>query len=329
VPQLSAVPLGRLSYGNVVHMLVSSISPKHDSTWFAAKMTQVQFEALAVKCNRTSALNGLSTVPHFINLQLSQSPLNPDIATWAINSWNTENVLRLSRSLFTGDALRTSLQWAFPQAYYSVYSLTQAFLLALGYSDHTHKSVISRFGYLATQGKYPDCLAFTLSSYKPFLKTKLNPIKLRSTTFYDPSDSKVVDSQIYQFLSGTRCEDLSDKKSGMRIKTKKGRPKKGFSKADWIETANKLGPTSLLSLLYRKRIKANYRDIETFFAKNMSPEVVFDSLITIVDSINVVHEAYLFKLIGQQEFERMSVSVRVPQNIFFSQRYAAVLGAAA
>jgi hypothetical protein len=38
----------------------------------------------------------------------------------AAHGWNTEMLLRQNSRTLDGDGLRNSLQWAFPQAYYSV-----------------------------------------------------------------------------------------------------------------------------------------------------------------------------------------------------------------
>ena len=56
----------------------------------------------------------------------------------------------------------------------------------------------------------------------------------------------------------------------VKIKTKHGKRKTSFSADDWQQVSRNLGATSLLSLLYRKRLKANYDAIETLLADELN-----------------------------------------------------------
>jgi hypothetical protein len=59
-----------------------------------------------------------------------------------------------------------------------------------------------------------------------------------------------------------------------------------------------LGPTALLSLLYRKRIKANYQDIDTFLHSELQPEPLYKHLLGIVGGVNFVHEVFIARALG-------------------------------
>ena len=88
----------------------------------------------------------------------------------------------------------------------------------------------------------------------------------------------------------------------MGIKTKKNKIKKRYSSEDWKKVSDSLGYTNILSLLYRKRIKANYHDIDTLLNPSLDPNVAYNNLIHIVEMMNMVHEAFIIKGIGEKKF---------------------------
>jgi hypothetical protein len=231
--------------------------------------------------------------------------------------------------MFENEALRNSLQWAFPQAYYSTYAITVAYFVSAGFTERSHRAVIAKYGHLAIEGKYPRQIGFVLEGPPTnYQHHNLSPACLRGSLHFDPANSGIVDAQIMQFLNGTRDDDLHEKKRDMKFKTKDGRPKHGFNKQDWIRTSDKFGPTSLLSLLYRKRIKANYRDIETFLAKNLDPAAAFDSLISVVDCTNCVHEALIRKLVGSEFYEALVSRTDAQSHSFLHNRLTSIRSAA-
>ncbi|HEX8548480.1 MAG TPA: hypothetical protein VF691_16075 [Cytophagaceae bacterium] len=76
------------------------------------------------------------------------------------NGWNTEKILHLNKKLFEDSSNSFALQWAFPQAYYSTFSLTLAYFQAIGHQQLSHTSVLKQFSKLVTEGKYPDVISF-------------------------------------------------------------------------------------------------------------------------------------------------------------------------
>jgi len=61
-----------------------------------------------------------------------------EVRKWATNGWNTERILRLTADLLPSDQLENALQWAFPQAYYSVFALTLALYKTTGQTETSH-----------------------------------------------------------------------------------------------------------------------------------------------------------------------------------------------
>ncbi len=116
---------------------------------------------------------------------------------------------------------------------------------------------------------------------------------------------ETIDNQICQFLKSTR-EVMSDNKAPkMKFKAKNGKPRKNLTPQMWEKVSDSIGYTTIMDLLYRKRIKANYLDIETFNAKEFKGEEVLSNLCSVINRLNLTHEAYIAKAIGIEEYEKM------------------------
>jgi len=271
---------------------------------FSAEMTQYQFEAIECKLEEPTVLTQLGNLDYLNNIQMSNSCDILDVEKWLKNSWNTERLLRFTRDSFTGNSLSFSIQWAFPQLYYSVFSSILAYYRVVGFTERSHSSVIRKFGMLTNEVKYPVAISFRAFGGKNniiFTDTNLTPgyeaIRFVST---DPDS---VNNQICQFLRSTRKIDLANKKSNIKIRNSKGTGNKSnFNHEDWENVSNKLGHTNLLSLLYRKRLKSNYRDIDTFLSEHLNATTLFNSIVNIANIFNLIHESYIIKAIGQTRY---------------------------
>jgi len=272
----------------------------NDPRKFAAKMTSRQFAALAMRLE----LPGLTSATQRLldTREASSSGVcnRAVVGRWLVNGWSTECLLAHNlRALSEPEVLRHSLHWGFAQAYYSVFALTLGYFQVVGFTESKHRAVIRRFAQEVVAGRYPPAVAFALSGKKSLVYTGLRATSLPTTLAFDPSDPDTVDGQLAQFLRATREIDLANKKKDHKFTTKRGGRKKAFRESDWEEVSNKLGPTALLSLLYRKRIKANYDDIDTFLHSEIHPHQLYGHLLAIVESMNFVHEAFILKALGQ------------------------------
>lgn len=277
-------------------MTIGSL-PK-DDVYFAARMTNIQFEALACRLEPSRIASQVkqhlaSRVPR----RGQQANVN-DVSKWLVNGWSTERLLRTNAIMLKGDALRHSLHWAFPQAYYAVFAVTQAYFRSVGYTESAHTSTIRKFGMEAQAGRYPPALCCYADGRAPKGFAGLSHTKLPHSLHFDPNDPGTVDGQIAQFLGATRDLDLDSRKGDFKFKNKNGTPRKALRLAEWDKVSQGLGPTSLLSLLYRKRIKANYRDIDTFLHHELDPEKLYRNLLRVVSAFNVTHEAMIGAAIG-------------------------------
>ena len=270
----------------------------------AAITTNNEFAALAIKIQPDAGLRELRQLPYFLSLAPRPFADASTIRNHLINGWNTERILRITANSLTADALPSGLQWGFPMAYYSVYSIALAYFKVAGYTESSHTSVIRKFGSLVAQGKYPQSVSFFASGHRPCVFSGVKRDS-RFSTLSKPCNAEEADKMIACFLSGTRKQDLEEKKKDLKLVTKSGKRKRAFRSDDWSQVAERLGRTSLLSLLYRKRIKANYRDIDTFLSPKIDGTGIFSSLQQIVNSLNLIHEAMIARMTGVDEFEKL------------------------
>lgn len=269
---------------------------------FAARMTNIQFAALALHVSCDSIADQLAS--HIA----SRRPVRGKLADaavvrkWLLNGWNTEQLLRANRQSLTEDALRHSLHWAFPQAYYSVFSLVLAYFNSVGFSEESYASVIRKFGAEAASGKYPIPFRALAEGHPPAARG-LNGMKLPHSLYFEPNNQESIDAQLAQFLCATRRIDIRQKKGDFTFKTKKGTRRKSFGPEEWKQVSDGLGYTSILSLLYRKRIKANYRDIDTFLHPDLDADRLYLQLLRVVSNLNLVHETMIACAMGLSVLE--------------------------
>ena len=102
------------------------------------------------------------------------------------------------------------------------------------------------------------------------------------------------------FLKATREMELKDRRIDMKkeFRTKKGKLKRHLTKENWEKVSGNLGYTTVLNLLYRKRIKANYKDIEPFLSNNINAQEVYDNIIKITSLLNFIFEIYSARALG-------------------------------
>lgn len=278
-----------------------------DNDFFAARMTEAQFGALKAFMPIDRAVKDAERLASTLRRRKVDPSTSAEIRKWLFNGWNTEHILAMSDSLIDGVG-GAILQWAFPQSYYSCFASLNAFNAARGTPEIRHHSLIKRFANDAKSGFYPAGISFGVDSTieSPQYFGISNPSARMHSLSFDHESEASVAQQIVQFLRSTRKTELRNRKEqytkmrkGSPIQLKSGRPRVKYRKQDWDLVAKRVGPTALLNLLYRKRIKSNYRDIDTYTAEAMDPAPVQTSLRHIVFVFSAVHEIMLTGLIGK------------------------------
>ena len=142
----------------------------------------------------------------------------------------------------------------------------------------------------------------------------------------DLENINTVNNQICQFLKSTHELQLAEKAKQMKFETSKGKRKKKLSKENWDIVANKIGRTNLYNLLYRKRIKANYQDIDIFTYKRLRGNDILNYLIEIVNVLNTINELIIAKALGTNSYKSLhQLAVKGINHDFVKNRFNLIL----
>jgi hypothetical protein len=278
-----------------------------DPIWFKAEMTHRQFASLSHKLINAELENEILNLDFFANRLEKAKNINlEDVEKWLKNSWNTENVLIQNRTIIENTGQSFAMQWAFPQAYYSTFGSLLAHFKAIGYTQESHTAVLKQFAVLIEQNKFPESICFYCTGGKKnfdFVNIeKPNDVKHMD---FDTNNIKTIDNHICQFLRATREIKMDEKAPDLKFKNKKGQKRKSLNNAMWQIVSSSIGHTTIMDLLYRKRIKANYQDIDTFSSTQFKGIEVLTNLSNVVSKLNLINETYIAKAIGLDLYEAM------------------------
>lgn len=295
-----------------------------DELWFSAEMTNRQFASLAHKLDCADIENEIINLDFFVQRLKKSEVMNlVEVEKWLKNSWNTENVLNQNRSVIENTGQSFAMQWAFPQAYYSTYGSLLAHFKALGYTQESHAGVMKYFSFLVEQNKFPETICFYCTGgKKDYRYVNIEKPNSLTSMAFDLGIMKTIDNHVCQFLKATRDIKLDEKAAQLKFQNSKGQLRKKLSTAMWQRVSQSLGHTTIMDLLYRKRIKANYQDIETFSSKYFKGLEVLSNLSTIVSKLNLINETYVAKAIGIDKYENIlsqhlkNVNNEIVQNRF-------------
>lgn len=286
---------------------ISIDAQENQELWFRAEMTHRQFASLSYKLVNADIENEIINLDFFANRLEKAKKLNLDeVEKWLKNSWNTENVLVQNKSIIENTGQSFAMQWAFPQAYYSTFGSLLAHFKTLGYPQESHTAVLKNFSLLVEQNKFPESISFYCTGGKKnygFVNI-VKPIDVASIDF-DTDNIKTIDNHICQFLKATREIKLDEKAPDLKFKNGKGQRRKKLSSVMWQKVSNVLGHTTIMDLLYRKRIKANYQDIDTFSSSQFKGIEVLANLSAVVSRLNLINETYIAKAVGLDNYEAM------------------------
>jgi len=303
------------------------LSKEENDLWFKAEMTHRQFAAISQKLKNSEIENEIINLDYFNQrIKKAKNIKLEEVEKWLINCWNTESVLNQNKTIIVDTGESFAMQWAFPQAYYSVYGSLLAHYKALGYTQESHTAVIKHFSLLVEQKKIPECISFYCTGSKRNL-TYVNiskPGKINSIEF-DPENIDTIENQICQFLKATREINLIDKSKDLKFKNKNGQSRKNLNSEMWQNVSLSIGHTTIIDLLYRKRIKANYQDIDTFSCTHFKGIEVLSNLMTIVGKINLINECFISKAIGIKDFhEILKKHLRNVNNEIIKNRFETI-----
>lgn len=279
--------------------------------YFRSEMNDLQFKALAHRLTQADIENEILNNKYFWRkLNLSRKHSKEEVEQWLKNSWNTERVLALNRSIINDSGQSFCMQWAFPQAYYAVYGSIMAMFKTVGFTESSHTSVLKKYASMMISEKLPESIGICCDGINgAFIFHNIVKPEIKTGNMeLDLLDEITVDNQICRFLIATRKLRLDDKKGDFKSKfrTKKGGYRTKFENEHWQQVSDALGPSSIIDFLYRKRIKGNYEDIDTYSCEYFNGGSVLRNLIKVVDRIKLVNETYIAKAIGYNRFEAIA-----------------------
>ncbi|WP_299706869.1 hypothetical protein [uncultured Pontibacter sp.] len=276
---------------------------EEDNLKFRADVTHNQFLALSTKLNQADLENDMVNSKYFVNLRGAKNPPLPEIDKWLKNSWNTEKVLAENKTVIENTGQSFAMQWAFAQAYYTTFGSFLAHFKAVGHTENSHSAVLKKLGKLMGESKLPLSMSFYSTggrNHIDFVNIS-KPCGIKNLQI-ELEKEETINNQICQFLKSTRELRLKEKVSDFKFITSKRKPKKSLNFLDWKKVSDSLGHTTIMDLLYRKRIKANYDDIDTFNYNGFKGLDVLNSLCCITNRLNLVNECYIAKAIGIEQY---------------------------
>ncbi|MBC8349085.1 MAG: hypothetical protein H8E24_10770 [Verrucomicrobia bacterium] len=286
-------------------MLIPRREPDRTEDDWAALTTANQFKALGLYAEYCySQTDSLSRYRALLRIRSKNQLDIPRIRQLLINSWNTERLLRSTSNNFSGPGSGFVAQWAFPQSYYAAFNSTLASFSALGFTERSHAAVRKKVSDLASHGALLGELNVVIDGGLKDLKTQgiSSTIQDFHPSRWNGPDIEEVKRHLISFFRSTRKMHLEDKKPDLKIRTKDGKKlKKSFRYEDWERVSSALGKTSWLCLLYRKRIKSNYRDIDTFLSPRFETEAVLGGLVDFTNVFNLINEINIVNHLGSEE----------------------------
>lgn len=229
------------------------------------------------------------------------------------NSWSTENAFHLAIS--DPEFYKFALHWHFPQAYYSIYLSMTAFHETQGIANDNHEKSIKLFGNSIKDGHYPKSISYYANGgYNNFSFHGLNVNGCKDFNSVSRINNlEDAEMQIASFLKSTRKQNAENKRNrgakefskNKAFQNKDGELVKRFTKKHWDFIYNKIPETTLLNLIYRLRIKANYHDIETFINADLDFKAFHEKIGKVISYLNFVHEAYFSKAVGIEVYEEV------------------------
>lgn len=257
----------------------------------------------------------LKRIPFYNSIKIKNTDFKIDnVRKLLWNSWSTEYAYKIGDKIDNDEYYKFSLHWNFPQAYYSVYLSMTAFHETQGIANEQHEKSIKLFGNSVKHGHYPSAISFYSHGlkdqfeYSGFKKFKGFPKNNSVLSNIDCLEDAEI--QLATFLKTTRKKNAEDKKKRLnkndrRFHNKKNEFSKSFRKRHWDIIYKTIPATSVFNLLYRLRIKANYRDIESFVNADIDFKSFHSNLGDLIYYLNFIHEAYIAKAIGIEKYQKI------------------------
>ena len=226
--------------------------------------------------------------------------------------WSTEYALRATAELGDADYLRHALHWTFPQAYYAIFHLLEAFLHTRGIKSRAPAVVAREVGRLVVRGAYPRAVGYYAAGHYPDFSVQRLPLAAYKPALSLAGKDLEAQAQIGQFLRTTRKLKATAVRQQVQANphtairsTRTGQPLTKWKPQHWQALTWRLGYTTLFDLLGRLRISATSREIDRYVEAEIDFKHFHDSLLTIVRYLNGVHETYVAQALGLARYQEV------------------------
>ncbi|MGB3778057.1 MAG: hypothetical protein WA960_06835 [Tunicatimonas sp.] len=226
-----------------------------------------------------------------------------------LNSWNTEYTLRSSAQATNESYLRHTLHWTFPQAFYSVQESLLAMLRLHGITVRQPERVIAEGSKLIARGAYPQAVSFYATGHPHQPRMRRLPYGRLNPSLQLLTSEPEAQRQIGQFLRTTHRQRAQQVRQAVQaneqiaLRTRTGKVLKRFDERHWQQINWRIGYTTVFDLLARLRISPGHREIERFIEADIDVALFHKSLLSIVEYLNFVHEAYVVWAVGTDAYQ--------------------------
>lgn len=229
---------------------------------------------------------------------------------WLLNAWNAEFTLRTTAANPDENFLKYALHSTFPQAYYSVLYSAKAFLSIQGINVNAEAIMRQIINGYVVKGWYPKSVSFYAEgpvghyTLHHLLDSDEQALLLPIQT------PKQAEAHVAQFLKTTR--NLSARAFRQRLqanpekalRTKTGKILTKFGVRNWEQIANSMGVTTYFDIMARLKVSGSQRELERFVEADIDIAQFHHSLLNIVKYLNFVHECYIAKAVGIEQYSQ-------------------------
>lgn len=294
-------------------------APQTDSeTWRKSIPAQVflnYFHAIAYHIGQAASdATPLRQLPYFRDTPATSltDAEQAEVVRLLHTGWSTEYALRATAELGDENYLRNALHWTFPQAYYAIFGVLEAFLHTRGIRSRNAAVVAREVGRLVVRGAYPRAVGYYAAGHYPDFAVQRLPLGA-----YRPGLSlagKDIEAQanIGQFLRTTRRLKATSVRQQVQANpntairsARTGQPLDKWKPQHWQQITWRLGYTTLFDLLGRLRISATSREIERYVEAEIDFRHFHESLMTIVRYLNGIHETYVAQALGLEKYREV------------------------
>ncbi len=297
----------------------SEAEPNTDpETWRKSIPAQVflnYFHAIAYHINQTDDGNGVRHLPFFRDAAAAPA-LADDEAAEVVRllqtGWSTEYALRATAELGDENYLRNALHWTFPQAYYAIFAVMEAFLHTRGIKSRNTAVVAREVGRLVVRAAYPRAVGYYAAGHYPTFSVQRLPLAAYKPGLHLAGKDIEAQAQIGQFLRTTRRLKATAVRQQVQANpntairsARTGQVLDKWKPQHWEQLTWRLGYTTIFDLLGRLRISATSREIDRYVEADIDFKHFHEALLSIVRYLNGIHETYVAQALGLQRYREV------------------------